>query len=34
MKPGGWILIILSWGFILWLAGFCLAKIFSKKELE
>lgn len=34
MNLGGWIFLILSWGFILGLLIFCFAKVFSKKEMN
>jgi len=34
MKISGWIILLLSWGFILGLAVFCFKKIFSKKEMR
>jgi len=34
MKTEGWILLLISWGFILGLAVFCFIKVFSKKELK
>jgi len=34
MKPDGWIFIIFSWGLIISLFVFCLAKVFSKKEAK
>lgn len=30
MKLGGWILMIIAWGFILGMAVFCFRKIFRK----
>jgi hypothetical protein len=33
MTWAGWLFLILSWGFILWLTVFCFAKVFSKKRL-
>jgi len=32
MNAGGWVFIILSWGFIILLCAYCLYKIFSKKK--
>ena len=34
MNYGGWILLILSWGFIIGLTIFCFVKVFSKKDLR
>jgi len=34
MRTSGWVLLIVSWGFILVLFLFCLSKVFSKKELK
>ncbi len=31
MNLGGWVFIILSWGFIVILTIFCFYKVFSKK---
>jgi hypothetical protein len=33
MTCGGWLFLALSWGFILWMTGFCFARVFSKKRL-
>ena len=32
MNVGGWVFIVLSWGFIIGLCAFCFWKIFSKKS--
>ncbi len=32
MNIGGWIFLVLSWGFIISLAVFCFYKVFSKKS--
>ncbi len=34
MTPGGWALLIFSWGLILALAVFCFAKVLGKKEMK
>lgn len=34
MTPGGWVLLIFSWGLILALAGFCFIKVLGKKEMK
>ncbi len=34
MKTGGWIFLILSWGLLLWLNGFCFYKILRHHGLE
>lgn len=34
MNAGGWVFLMLSWGFILAVVVFCLTKVFSKKELR
>jgi hypothetical protein len=31
MTAGGWVMLILSWGFILGLAGFCFARVLASK---
>ncbi len=32
MTPGGWIFLLLSWGFILGLTVFCFWKVLRKKD--
>ena len=32
MTPAGWILLILSWGFIIALNVFCFVKVLGKKK--
>lgn len=32
MNVGGWIFLIVSWGFIIILTVFCFYKVLSKKE--
>jgi len=34
MTFGGIIFLALSWGIILFLAGFCFLRVFSKKEMK
>ena len=30
----GWAFMLVSWGLILWLAGFCFTRILKKKEID
>lgn len=32
MRPGGWILLLLSWSCIIIVATWCLAKVLKRKE--
>ncbi len=34
MNPGGWIVLLVTWGLILGLMTFCFWKVFSKKEIN
>ena len=34
MTTGGWIFLILTWGSILGLTGFCFYQVLSKKEMD
>jgi phosphatidylglycerophosphatase A len=34
MNIGGWIMLIVTWGIILGLSGFCFYRVFSKKKLD
>ena len=34
MRPDGWLLLFLSWGFILLLTGYCFIQILTKKKIK
>ena len=34
MNIGGWCMLIVTWGLILSLLGFCLSRVLSKKDLN